>query len=71
MVRKAYDLRREDPNSVVFLDFGKDETGGDRDFDTKETIKPAEPNPNFWAQTYDIALGDLAKLVVPSTDCAL
>ena len=64
MVRKAYDLWREDPNSVVFLDFGKNKAGEDRDFDGQEIIEPAEPNPNFWAQTYDIALGDLAGLVV-------
>jgi predicted ATPase len=58
MVRKAQDLYREHPESVVFLDF-------DRNFDEEGTIKPTEPNPNFWAQTYDVALGDLAKLVGP------
>ena len=68
MVRKAQELRRENKDSVVFLDFGKNkagEAGEDRDFDGQETIEPAEPNPNFWAQTYDIALGDLAELVSP------
>ena len=64
MVRKAQDLWREDPDSVVFLDFGKDGFGRDRNFDEEVTITPAEPNPNFWAQTYDVALGDLAELVV-------
>ena len=29
------------------------------------TIKPAKPNPNFWARTYEVALGDLAELVGP------
>ena len=64
MVRKAQDLWQADPDSVVFLDFGKDEFGKDHDFDGQVTIKPVEPNPNFWASTYDVALGDLAELVV-------
>lgn len=58
MVRKAQDLWRDDPDSVVFLDFGE------HDFDEEVTITPAEPNPNFWAQTYEVALGDLAELVI-------
>ena len=29
------------------------------------TLTPAEPNPNFWARTYEVALGDLAELVSP------
>ena len=33
MVRKAQELWRDDPNSVVFLDFGKDNSGKERDFD--------------------------------------
>ena len=70
MVRKARDLfysnkDKGEPNTVVFLDFGKDDTGQDRNFDEEVTITPAKPNPNFWAQTYDVALGDLAKLVAP------
>ena len=58
MVRKAQDLWREDPGSVVFLDFGG------RDFDKPVTLAPATPNPNFWASTYEVALGDLAELVI-------
>ena len=58
MVRKAQDLWREDPDSVVFLDFGRD------DFDEQVTLKPTTPNPDFWARTYDVALGDLAELVI-------
>ena len=65
MVRKAQDLWREGKNKgkdlVVFLDFGRE----DLDFDNPETIKPTPPNPDLWARTYDIALGDLAKLVAP------
>ena len=64
MVRKAQDLWREDPNSVVFLDFGKDEFGKDHNFDEQATIRPAKPNPDFWTQTYGVALGDLAELVI-------
>ena len=58
MVRKAQDLWREDPNSVVFLDFGRD------DFDEQVTLKPMSPDPDFWARTYEVALGDLAELVI-------
>ena len=59
MVRKAQDLWQADPDAIVFLDFNN------RNFDKEVTITPAKPNPNFWAQTYDVALGDLAKLVAP------
>ena len=59
MVRKAQDLWREDPNSVVFLDFGKEGL----DFDKEATITPDDPNPDLWERIYDIALGDLAELV--------
>ena len=58
MVRKAQDLWREDPDSVVFLDFGRD------DFDEQVTLKPMTPDPDFWARTYEVALGDLAQLVL-------
>ena len=58
MVRKAQDLWRDNPDSVVFLDFGN------RNFDEEVTITPAEPNPSFWAQTYEVALGDMAELVI-------
>ena len=63
MVRKAQDLYCEFPDSVVFLDFGKDEFGNDHNFDEKVTVKPAKPNPNLWEQTYEVALGDLSELV--------
>ena len=64
MVRKAYEIWRKNPDSVVFLDFGKDHSGKDRDFDGPVKMEPAEPNPNFWASTYEVVLGDLAELVV-------
>lgn len=59
MVRKAQDLWRENPDSVVFLDFGRE----DLDFDGEATIIPDDPNPDLWERIYDIALGDLAELV--------
>ena len=61
MIRKAQDLWRENPDSVVFLDFGDEKL----DFDDEAIITPTSPNPNFWARTYEIALGDLAKLIAP------
>ena len=61
MVRKAQDLWREDEKSVVFLDFGDEKL----DFDDDATLTPTLPNPDLWARTYEIALGDLAKLVAP------
>ena len=65
MVRKAQELWRDDPNSVAFLDFGKDDSGKEHDFDGPVKIEPVKPNPNFWASTYEVALGDLAALVTP------
>ena len=58
MVRKAQNLWREDPDSVVFLDFGA------HDFDEPVTLTPVTPDPDFWARTYEVVLGDLAELVV-------
>ena len=58
MVRKAQDLWREYPNSVVFLDFGG------HDFDEPVTLTPVTPDPDFWARTYEVALGDLSELVI-------
>ena len=59
MVRKAQDLWRKDPDSVIFLDFDN------KDFDKQVPLIPTIPNPNFWARTYEVALGDLAKLIAP------
>ena len=71
MVRKAQDLWREGKNngkdSVVFLDFGRE----DLDFDNPETIKPTPPDTNFWERVYEVALGDLAELVITERNCVL
>ena len=58
MVRKAQDLWRKYPGSVVFLDFGG------HDFDEPGTLTPVTPDPDFWARTYEVALGDLSELVI-------
>ena len=58
MVRKAQDLWRENPDSVIFLDFGN------HNFDEQVTLEPVTPDPDFWVRTYEVALGDLAELVI-------
>lgn len=59
MMRKARDLARTAPGSVVFLDFeGKD-------FDLSVTIRPIEPDRPFWERAMKIALDDLAGYVAP------
>ena len=59
MIRKARELQGENPGTVEFLDFD------DKDFDKPQTIKPVVPTRTFWQKTYQVALDDLAKLVVP------
>ena len=65
MVRKAEELRLDNPSHVVFLDFGFRDDGQPRDFDQSEEIRPSIPDYSFWSRHYDIALDDLAKLVAP------
>ena len=62
MVRKAQDLWNDNPDSVVFLDFGDEKLN----FDDEATIKPTDPDPDLWGRTYEIALGDMAELLVTS-----
>ena len=59
MVRKAQEMQRENPGEVVFLDLGN------RDFDSHQVIEPTTPTNAFWKMIYEIALDDLASLVVP------
>ncbi len=59
MITKAMELRRNDPDSVVFLDFGG------RDFDSPQVIEPVVPNRSFWQNCLQVALGDIASLVAP------
>lgn len=59
MMRKALRLYEQYGDQVIFLDFS------DGDFDSQEVIEPTKPNRRFWEQTHEIALDDLAALVVP------
>lgn len=59
MMRKARDLERAAPGSVVFLEFDG------VNFDLPLTINPITPNRPFWKRAMQIALDDLAGYVVP------
>ena len=61
MIRRALDLQREDHGSVCFLDFGE------RDFDKPQVMKPIQPSRAFFKKAHDVAIGDVAALVAPST----
>ena len=60
MMRKALQLYEQYGEAIVFLDFS------DKDFDNHAVIEPKKPNRRFWEQTHEIALDDLAALVVPN-----
>ena len=60
MMRKAFDMHKQNPGSVAFLDF----TG--KDFDQPQVIRPTEPNARFWESIHEIALDDMASLVMPN-----
>ena len=59
MMRRARDIEVQHPGNVVFLDFG------DREFDQPQVIEPTIPDRAFWQRAYEVALDDLAALVVP------
>ena len=61
MMRKALQLYEKYGEEIVFLDFS------DGGFDSQEVviIEPRIPDRRFWEQTHEIALDDLAALVVP------
>ena len=59
MMRKALQLYEEYGEEIVFLDFS------DGNFDSPEIIEPKKPDRRFWEQTHEIALDDLAALVIP------
>lgn len=65
MMRKALQLYEQHGEKVIFLDF--DDNRGDRDFDSQEVviIEPEKPDREFWERTHEVALDDLAALVVP------
>ncbi len=57
-MRKAWDLARQQPGTVSFLDMQ------DIDFDQAATLARL-PSRGFWARTLEVALGDLAHLMAP------
>lgn len=59
MMRKARELSRTYPGSVVFLDFDG------INFDLPVVLKPTEPSRPFWKRAMQIALDDLAGYVTP------
>ena len=65
MMRKALQLYEQHGEKVIFLDF--DDNRGDRDFDSQEVviIEPEKPDREFWERTHEVALDDLAALVLP------
>ena len=59
MLKEAEIIEKENPNTVVFLDFGN------RDFDTDEIMTPARIDNAVLDKFYDLAFGDFAKLLAP------
>jgi predicted ATPase len=59
-MRRAYQLWRDDPASVVFIDFDA------VSFDRPMTLRPAAPDKPFWKRAMRIALHDLADYVAPN-----
>ena len=60
MMRTAYELEHENPETVVFLDFNK------RDFDHPEVIAPSKINRTAWEDMHQVVLEDLAALLAPN-----
>ena len=59
MLQEAEDLERENPGTVVFLDFGN------RDFDEEQLITPSKIGKAVLDKFYELAFGDFAKLMLP------
>jgi len=60
MIRKAFRLAQDNPESVVFLDFGG------INFDNTVQLKPIMATKAFWRKAFHVVLDDLADLVAPS-----
>lgn len=58
-MRKAWEMARDQPGSVVFIDLQ------DVDFDLPVVLTPVQPSREFWSKTLEVALGDLATLMSP------
>lgn len=61
MLQEAEDIEKENPGTVVFLDFGN------RDFDTDQIIRPSRIGKAVMDKFYELAFGDFAKLMLPKT----
>lgn len=60
MLKEAEEIEKDNPNTVVFLDFDN------RDFDLTEVMKPAHINRAIWDRFYDLAFADFSQLIAPS-----
>lgn len=61
MLQEAENIEKENPGTVVFLDFGN------RDFDTDQIIRPSRIGRAVMDKFYELAFGDFAKLLLPKT----
>jgi hypothetical protein len=59
MIREAIEIQRDNPDSVVFLDFS------DRDYDHAVEMRPVKVDRLFWKKFLSVALDDMANLVAP------
>lgn len=59
MLQEAEDIEKENPGTVVFLDFNG------RDFDVNQIIRPAQIGKAVLDKFYELAFGDFAKLILP------
>lgn len=61
MLQEAQEIEKENPGTVIFLDFGE------RDFDTEQVIRPTKIGKAIMDKFYELAFGDFAKLMLPKT----
>lgn len=61
MLQEAEEIEKENPGTVIFLDFGG------RDFDTDQIMRPAKIGKAVLNKFYELAFGDFAKLMLPRT----
>lgn len=60
VLRAARDIEEASPGSTAILDF-------DQDFDKPQVLKPIKMSRAFWQKSLEVAMDDLAELVVPAT----
>ena len=59
MINQAEKLEKENPGSVVFLDFNN------KDFDSDEVIEPESINRSLWNKFVELSFGDFSNLISP------